>query len=191
MKTTRNITFVALFTAFLCVLAPLSIPIQPVPITLATLAVYVIGALLDYKRAPICVFLYIVIGALGLPVFSNYTGGIAKLLSPTGGFIVGYLFGVLAQSLLTTLKKDKFYIYPIAMVVSTIVIYAFGVAWFILVYLQKGETKSLSAVLAACVTPFLLGDALKIVAASLASFKLRKPLERALMISSRRESEQN
>lgn len=191
MKTTRNITFVALFTAFLCVLAPLSIPIQPVPITLATLAVYVIGALLDYKRAPICVFLYIVIGALGLPVFSNYTGGIAKLLSPTGGFIIGYLFGVLVQSLLTTLKKDKFYIYPIAMVVSTIVIYAFGVAWFILVYLQKGETKSLSAVLAACVTPFLLGDALKIVVASLASFKLRKPLERTLMISSRRESEQN
>lgn len=191
MKTTRNITFVALFTAFLCVLAPLSIPIQPVPITLATLAVYVIGALLDYKRAPICVFLYIVIGALGLPVFSNYTGGIAKLLSPTGGFIIGYLFGVLVQSLLTTWKKDKFYIYPIAMVASTILIYAFGVAWFILVYLQKGETKSLSAVLAACVTPFLLGDALKIVVASLASFKLRKPLDKALMISNRRESEQN
>lgn len=185
MKTTRNITFVALFTALLCVLAPISIPIQPVPITLATLAVYIIGALLDYKRAPICVFLYIIIGMLGLPVFSNYTGGLAKLISPTGGFIIGYIFGVISESLLVTWKKDKFYIYPIAMVVATFFIYAFGVLWFMLFYMQKGETKSFSAVIAACVTPFLLGDALKIVAATLASFKLRKPLDKALLIPER------
>lgn len=185
MNTTRNIAFIALFTALICVLAPFSIPMVPVPITLATLAVYIIGALLDYKRAPICVVLYILIGMMGVPVFSNFTGGLAKLVGPTGGFIFGYIIGVFVQSLLTTWKKDHFYIYPIAMLAGTIFIYAFGLIWFLI---YKGSDTTIPAALMACVVPFLPGDAIKIVVATLASFKLRKPIDKALKADIYRQS---
>lgn len=192
MKTTRNIAFIALFTAILCILSPLSIPLGTlVPISLATLAVYIIGALLDFKRAPICVILYIIIGMMGMPVFSGFEGGIAKLIGPTGGFIFGYILGVFAESLLISWKKDKIYIYPIAMVVATLFIYLFGCIWFMVYFVQAGNPKDFSAVMMSCVVPFLLGDSIKIVVATLASFKLRKPLDRALSVPERKKSATN
>lgn len=185
MNTTRNIAFIALFSAILCVLAPISIPMVPVPITLATLAVYIIGALLDYKRAPICVIIYILIGMMGLPVFSNYTGGIAKLIGPTGGFIFGYVIGVFIQALLTTWKKETVWMYPVAMVIATIFIYGFGLIWFLI---SMGSDYTFQKALMACVVPFLPGDAIKITVATLVSFKLRKPLDKTLKIQTRSEN---
>lgn len=187
MKTTRNIAFIALFTAVLCVLAPLSIPMVPVPISLGTLALYLIGALLDYKRAPICVILYILIGLIGVPVFAGYQAGYTVLVGPTAGFIFGYLPGVLAQSLLTTWKKDKFYMYPIAMILGTIFIYGFGVIWYFVSMLNKGKEITIVEALMACVVPFLIGDSIKIGVASVAAYKLRKFADKALLIPSREE----
>jgi biotin transporter BioY len=90
---TKTLTFLALFTALMCVLSPFAIPMQPVPITLATLVVYIIAGLLDYKYAAIPVVLYILIGLMGVPVFSNGTAGLAVLGGPTAGFIYGYILG--------------------------------------------------------------------------------------------------
>jgi biotin transport system substrate-specific component len=189
MNSTRNIAFIALFTALLCVLAPISIPIQPVALTLGTLAIYIIGALLDYIRAPICVLLYLIIGFLGVPVFSNYNGGAAVLFGLTGGFLIGYIPGILVQSLLTTWKKDKIWMYPLAMVAGTFFIYAFGLIWFMIAYQNvKGTSISFSAALMSCVVPFLLWDAAKIVVATLVSVKLRKPLDKALRIPVRKNA---
>lgn len=182
MNTTRNIAFIALFTALLCVLAPLAIPIGPVPITLATLAVYIIGALLDVKRAPICVVLYILIGMMGVPVFSSFQAGLAPLAGPTAGFIYGYIVGIIAESLLITWKKDKFWIYPLGMILATFFIYAFGLAWYLIYCNVSGNPKAFAAALMACVVPFLPGDACKIVCGTLVTFKLRKPLDKALSI---------
>lgn len=189
MKTTRSIAFVAMFTAILCVLAPLSIPIQPVALTLATLAIYIIGALLDYIKAPICVILYIIIGIIGVPVFSNYQSGPMVIAGLTGGFILGYIPGIIAESLLITWKKDKIWIYPIAMVVGTFFIYAFGLAWFMIAYQNKNDTPiSFVKALTACVTPFLAWDAAKIVVATLVTMKLRKPLDRVLKVPTRQKA---
>ena len=81
----------AVVAAVLCVVGPWSIPIGPVPLSLATLiislGVYVLGA----KLAAASVLVYLLLGAVGLPVFSNYGAGLAKVAGPTGGYLVGYL----------------------------------------------------------------------------------------------------
>ena len=175
--TTRNIAFISLFTAVICVLSPISFPIGPIPITLATLAIYITGALLDFKRSVLCVLLFIIIGLVGVPVFSGYQGGPAKLVGSTGGFIFGYILGIVVQSLLTTWKKDKIWIYPLAMILGTVFIYGFGLVWY-MIYTKTSFVSAFST----CVVAFLPGDAIKIVIATLVSFKLRKPLDKFLHI---------
>lgn len=81
----------ALMTAVTCILAPLSVPIGPVPISFTNLAIYLSLYLLDWKRGTLSYFLYLLIGFAGLPVFSGFTGGVAKLAGPTGGYIVGFI----------------------------------------------------------------------------------------------------
>lgn len=184
---TKTLTFLALFTALMCVLSPFAIPMQPVPITLATLVVYIIAGLLDYKYASIPVVLYILIGLMGVPVFSNGTAGLAVLGGPTAGFIYGYILGALAESLLLHFFKEKKWMYPVAMVVATVFIYAFGLTWFMIYMNNIGKAKTFSAALMACVVPFLLGDAIKIAAASSVCISLRKYFERYMGTSLNKE----
>jgi biotin transport system substrate-specific component len=187
---TKTLTFLALFTALMCVLSPFAIPMQPVPITLATLVVYIIAGLLDYKYAAIPVVLYILIGLMGVPVFSNGTAGLAVLGGPTAGFIYGYILGALAESLLLHFfKEKKWMVYPIAMVVATIFIYAFGLTWFMIYMNNSGKAITFGAALMACVVPFLLGDAIKIIAASSVCISLRKHFERYMGTSLDKEDD--
>ena len=89
--TTYAITVTALMTAVTCILAPLSIPIGPVPISLTNLAIYISLYLLGWKRGTISYLIYLLIGLVGIPVFSGFTGGPAKLAGPTGGYIIGFI----------------------------------------------------------------------------------------------------
>ena len=186
---TKTITFLALFTALMCVLSPFAIPMQPVPITLATLVVYIIAGLLDYKYAAIPIILYILIGLMGVPVFSNGTAGLAVLGGPTAGFIYGYILGALAESLLLHFFKEKKWMYPVAMVGATIFIYAFGLTWFMIYMNNSGKAITFGAALMACVVPFLLGDAIKIIAASSVCISLRKHFERYMGTSLNKEDD--
>ena len=161
-KLVKDISFVALFTAFLCVLGGLSIPVEPVAITLATLGVYIIGSLLSPTLAVSSVCAYIVLGAIGLPVFSNFRSGLAVLL----------------QSLLITLFKKKLYVYPLAMIANTVVIYVIGSIWFAF-YLNN---FNFIYILSTCVVPFLIGDTLKIVVATSVCYKLRPVIDKALLV---------
>ena len=88
---TYAMTMIALMTAVTCILAPLSIPIGPVPISLTNFAIYLSLYLLDWKKGTISYFIYLLLGFAGLPVFSGFTGGVAKLAGPTGGYIVGFI----------------------------------------------------------------------------------------------------
>ena len=158
---TRDLCVCAIMAAILCVCAPLSVPVGPIPITLASFAVYLAGALLGLKRGTIAVAVYILLGALGLPVFSGFQGGLHKLAGVTGGFIVGYL----PCAALTGLASDRFgkrhWALPVGMIAGTAALYAIGTVWFMI---SMGQ--SLPAALGACVLPFLPGDAVKIIAAS-------------------------
>ena len=126
----KDMTFIALFAALMCVISPFSLPIGPVPISLATLVVYIVASFLDYKRAPVVVLVYILIGICGLPVFSSFSGGIGKIIGPTGGYIIGYFFLAIIESVLITIFRKKKWVYPLAMIAGTLVLYIFGTAWF-------------------------------------------------------------
>lgn len=168
-KVVSAISLIAISTALMCALAPLSIPIQPVAITLATLALYVIGALLPFKLAAFPILFYLLLGFLGLPVFSNFQGGAQVVLGPTGGFLMGYLPGILIESLLISLFPSKKGIYPLSMALGTVLLYAFGTLWIVF-YGGYEIGKALTV----CVLPFLLFDTLKIVVASIVGIRLRK-----------------
>ena len=167
----KKICLIAMFTALMCVLSPLSIPIGPVPISLSTFMVYLIGALFDWKIAPLIVGLYIVLGVIGVPVFSSFKAGPAVIAGPTGGFIIGYLFGVLVESLLLTYFKSKKWMYPASMVLATFFIYGFGLIWFMIF---MGDKYTFEKALMVCVVPFLGGDTIKIVVSTMIAIPLRK-----------------
>lgn len=167
----RDMTATALMAAVLCVVAPFSLPVGVIPLSLASLVVLLSPALLGTKRGVTAILLYILIGAIGLPVFSGFRGGIGVLAGPTGGFIVGYLFCGLIVGLCCDRWRGKWLAYPLAMIAGTAALYVFGTAWLVV-----SSGTSLSAAVALCVTPFLLGDAVKITAATLIAYPLRKIL---------------
>ncbi|MCC8080222.1 MAG: biotin transporter BioY [Oscillospiraceae bacterium] len=162
---TRALVYTAVLAAIICVLAPWSIPTAGgVSITLATLAVYIVGGVSNWKTAVTAVIVYILIGAVGVPVFSNFSGGVQKLIGPTGGYIVGYIPGALIISLIVKWCGEKKWSYPVGMVAGTLVIYALGTAWYCI---QTGT--ALAPAMAACVIPFLPLDTVKVILASVIS----------------------
>lgn len=165
----KKITFTALFAAILCIISPFTIPLGVIPISLATFGVYLSGAVLGFRRGCSAVLVYIALGTAGLPVFSGFSGGLAKLGGVTGGYIIGYILCAAAVGLITERRRNSFIFYPLSMLIGTALCYAFGTAWFI--YLTH---TNLYAALLTCVIPFLIGDAIKIAAASILSFRLGK-----------------
>lgn len=169
----KNITLTALMAAFLCVSAPVTIPVGPIPLSAANFVIMLCSVLLGAKRGVAAVALYILIGALGIPVFSGFSGGIGKILEPTGGFIIGYLSLSLIIGALSQKFGEKKWSYPLSMVFGTAVLYIIGTAWYVITTAQP-----ITAALAVCVLPFIIGDTAKIVVASLVAPPLGKILRR-------------
>lgn len=164
----------ALMTAVTCILAPLSVPIGPVPISFTNLAIYLSLYLLDWKRGTLSYFLYLLIGFAGLPVFSGFTGGVAKLAGPTGGYIVGFIpMAIIAGIVIDHCQKR--WIQLLGMIVGTAICYALGTAWFCM---QAGYT--VSAALAVCVFPFILADLIKMLIAMTIGPEIRKRVGSAI-----------
>jgi biotin transport system substrate-specific component len=164
----RNMVFTAVFAAVLCVVSPLTIPIGPIPLSLATFAIYLAASTLDWKYGTLSVVVYVALGLVGLPVFSRFEGGIHKLVGPSGGFIVGYILMALAAGLILSRYPRKRWLYPVAMALGTVVLYGIGLAWF-----MYSTGSALGASLMACVVPFLPGDAIKITLVTLIAPRLR------------------
>ncbi|MDR0862437.1 MAG: biotin transporter BioY [Oscillospiraceae bacterium] len=169
---TRDIAATAVFAALICVAAPFSVPVGPIPLSLATLAVYLAGAILGTKRGTIAVAVYIALGAFGLPVFSGFSGGLQKLLGVTGGYIAGYLPCSAAVGVTIRAARGRTIGYAAGMVIGTILCYTLGTAWFMA---QTGS--KLGAAIALCVAPFLLGDAIKIAVATAVAPIIRRRLK--------------
>lgn len=164
----------ALMTAVTCILAPLSVPIGPVPISFTNLAIYLSLYLLDWKRGTLSYFLYLLIGFAGLPVFSGFTGGVAKLAGPTGGYIVGFIpMAIIAGIVIDHCQKR--WIQLLGMIVGTAICYALGTAWFCM---QAGYT--VSAALAVCVFPFIPADLIKMLIAMTIGPEIRKRVGSAI-----------
>lgn len=176
---TKQLALIGLMAAIICVLGPfaLNIPISPVPISLGTLAVYFVVSVLGMKLGTISVIIYILLGTVGLPVFSNFSGGIAKLLGPTGGYIIGYIFMALICGFFIDKWSDNIVLSFLGMILGTAVCYLFGTIWLAF---QAG--MSFPEALAAGVIPYIPGDLIKLILAMAVGYQIRKRLVKANLI---------
>lgn len=158
--TLMTMTLIGVMTAVTCILGPLSIPlpISPVPISFTNLAVYITLYVLGMKAGTLSYLIYLLIGIVGVPVFSGFTGGPAKLVGPTGGYLVGFIFMALIAGWFIDQFPRKYYFHVFGMVLGTVVCYLFGTVW-----LCFQMELSFTAGLMAGVVPYLPGDAAKII----------------------------
>lgn len=164
---TKKLCFTALWTAIICIVSPFSIPVFSVPITFSTIAIFLSALLLGKTYGTISVAVYIALGAIGLPVFSGFLGGMGVLLGPTGGFIIGYAVCAFVIGLLYQKTKISPFI---IMAIATLIIYLLGLAWYMVV-----TNSNFIVALLVCVVPFILIDAIKILLTTIL-LKYLKPI---------------
>ena len=174
----RDLSYTALSVALLAVCSWISVP-TAIPFTLQTFAVCLIAALLGIRRGLWAVAGYIVLGAAGVPVFSGFRGGPGVLMGVTGGYIAGFLFTVLVIGLAVEKSGRKLPVLLASMALGVLLCYAFGTAWFLLVYSRGTGPVSLGTALAWCVVPYLIPDGIKITLAALLARRLHPLIFRA------------
>lgn len=172
---TYDMAYIGIFTGLIAICSWISIPTM-VPFTLQTFAVFLAVSILGGKRGTLSVVVYVLLGAIGVPVFAEFTGGIDIILRNTGGYIIGFIFSALVMWLVERMFGRKLWVQGISMVLGILVCYAFGTAWFMLVYMRDTGAVGLSTVLGWCVIPFIIPDAVKIALALTLSNVLKKPL---------------
>lgn len=170
---TRDIVYMSVFTAMISICSWISIPAS-IPFTLQTMGVFTTVGLLGGKRGTLTVLTYILLGAIGIPVFAGFTGGISVLLGTTGGYIMGFLLSALLMWGIETIMGRNQIVLAFSMVAGLIVCYVFGTAWFMLIYTQHSGVIGLSTVLGLCVIPFIIPDLIKIGVALFLTNRLKK-----------------
>lgn len=169
----RTLTLTAVLAALLCICGPLTLPVGPVPLSLATAVMLLTALLLGSGRAALCVSVYLLMGLAGLPVFSGFTGGAGAFAGPTGGFLLGYL-PMTALTGLICGKAENRAAQLLGMLTGTALLYLAGGGW----YMGQTGVGAWEA-LAVCVLPFLPGDAVKIAAVLTAGNRIKARLKRA------------
>ncbi len=155
----RSVAKMSIMVALIVVCSWVTLPFGAVPFTLQTLGVMMALIILGGKNGAIVISVYLLLGAVGLPVFSAFGGGVGVLLGPTGGFLIGFLFGSLAYLLFErmNIKKTKKYIGAAAFLITC---YTFGC-----VYYSIFTEVSIITAISVCVLPYIITDILKIVLA--------------------------
>lgn len=179
MNKTYNIVLESICAALITICSWISIQITDIPFTLQTFGIFLVLFTIGGKRGTISVIIYILLGLIGVPVFAGFKSGPAALIGPTGGFIIGFIFAGLAYWLIDELclKKLKnnavrrILFSVIEGVIMEVILYVFGVIWFMDVYTRNTGDIGLTAVLTMCVYPFLIPDAVKLIAAASASVR--------------------
>lgn len=157
---TRTMSLSAVMTALMCIAAPLSIPVEVVPVSLTSFIIMLCVMILGGKIAAVSCLAYILIGFVGLPVFSGFSGGAGKLLGPTGGYIIGYIFlAVISGAFADRYPKSKSF-RILGMVIGNFAMYIFAIAWL---SVQSGI--GFAEAFAVGVIPFVIGDTVKIILA--------------------------
>lgn len=170
----RSLACCAVFAALTAVCSQIQIPLPVIPINLALFAVHLAGAVLGWKYGTISIAAYMLLGAVGVPVFANFSGGLGVLLGNTGGYVVGYVLCALTVGLLSRRWGRTYGKLAAAMVMGAVVCYLFGTAWYMIL-----SGVDLWKSLTVCVLPFLPGDVVKILLAALLARRLQEPLQKA------------
>lgn len=167
----------ALMAAIMCVLGPMSIPIGPIPVSFTNLVIYLTVYLLGMKGATSSYLIYLLLGAAGMPVFSGYTGGLAKLAGPTGGYLIGFIFMALICGFVLEKSHVNAVITGFGMFAGTLVAYLFGTVWFVL-QMQCEIWYALTV----CVFPFIPFDIAKIIIATVLGKVIRSALVKSNLL---------
>ena len=174
--TAKNVAFMAICIALNVVCSWVIVPYFSIPFTLQTFSIFFTLHFLGAKKGTFVIFLYILLGLIGVPVFSGFKSGVPALAGATGGYILGFLLSGLIYLLFD--KKNK--VLRIAgLFIGLLVCYAAGTAWFVLVYGQGGKEMSFLTALTLCVFPFILPDIAKILLAVFLSDLLKKRIPNA------------
>ena len=168
---TYDMVYIAIFAVLMAIWSWISIP-TGVPFTLQTFGVFLAVGVLGGRRGTLAVLVYILLGAIGVPVFAGFTGGIGVLLNNTGGYIIGFLFSALVMWGMEILFGKKTWVLALSMVIGLAVCYAFGTAWFMVVYAKDAGAVGLATALGWCVFPFVIPDLIKIALALALSKRL-------------------
>lgn len=170
-----DMAYIAVFTVIIAVCSWISVPTL-VPFTLQTFAIFLSVAILGGKRGTLSIIIYVLLGAIGVPVFAGFSGGFGIILNTTGGYIIGFILSALIMWLMETMFGRKLPVQALSMVLGLLACYAVGTVWFMFVYMRQTGAIGLTTVLGWCVIPFLIPDAIKIALALTLSNTLRKPL---------------
>ena len=162
-----DLVYIGLSAALIAVCSWISIPLPTVPITLQTMGVVLIASLFGAKRGVIATVVYILLGAIG------FSSGLGVIGGATGGYIIGFIFTALIVGI-TADKTNKLWALVVSMIIGILVCYAFGTAWFAIVYTNKGTPMGVGTILGMCVVPFLIPDAVKIVIAAVLTNRLKR-----------------
>lgn len=160
----KDLVLIAMMSAVICIAGPfsLSLPFTPVPVSLTNLAIYFVLYVMGTKRTVMSYLIYLLLGGIGLPVFSNFSGGFQKLAGPTGGYLIGFIL----MAAISGFFIDRWYNKPLisffGMWIGKIFSSAFGTLW-----LAYSAHLTFTAALISGVVPFLLGDFIKTVAVAI------------------------
>ena len=178
-KSTKNRAFIydlvliSVSAALITICSWISIPLGPVPFTLQTLGILAVMLTVGGRRGTIAILVYLTLGAVGVPVFAGFKGGIMSFVGPTGGFLIGFVIAALVYWLLEKLFLKKLmtttvrtWIFGLlGFLVFEIVMYIVGVIWFMTVYAAQTGPVGLMTVLGWCVIPFIIPDLVKMAVA--------------------------
>ena len=170
----RRMAYIAVMTVVLCICAWITVPFT-VPFTMQTFGVFAALLLLGGRDGTAAIGLYLLLGAVGLPVFSGFRGGVGHLLGPTGGYLIGFLFTGVAHIFLGQLIEKRKYPARIALLFAEhVACYLIGTLWFMGVYGSRDTPVGFFAALGLCVLPYVLPDLVKIVLAEFISCRVRR-----------------
>ncbi len=186
-NSTIEMILIAFFSALIAICSQIQVP-ATIPFTLQTFAVFVAAGILGFKRGTISVLIYILLGLIGVPVFSGFSAGVASLFGLTGGYIIGFIFTAIFVGASLEFIDKRFYnqkdskteiiksiLYGTSMVIGLFLCYTFGTIWFMTMYLKINSVAiSLGSALSLCVLPFIIFDILKIVAAVIVINRVKK-----------------
>ncbi len=170
---TKDMVYISMFAILIAICSWISIP-AAVPFTFQTMGIFLAVGILGGKRGTISVFIYILLGMVGLPVFSGFKGGIAALVGPTGGYIIGFLFSALLMWGIEKRSAKNGITLLISMILGLLVCYVFGTIWFMKIYSATNGAVGIGTVLGWCVIPFIIPDCVKIVIAFILTNRIKK-----------------
>ncbi|MFA7636710.1 MAG: biotin transporter BioY [Monoglobales bacterium] len=170
---TKDLTEISLFTAIIVMCAYITIP-YTIPFTMQTFGIFLAISVLGKNKGSLAILIYLLIGAIGIPVFSGFRGGLGVLLSYTGGYIIGFLAGGYISGLIGEYIGKTYIKQLISMLAGLLVCYIFGSLWFYFVYTNNTGSIGIISVLTTCVVPFIIPDIAKIALAVYIGKKVKR-----------------